>query len=123
MCVYLYNAMFIVAHFTVHQVTGLEDRLSEAMLLEYELEETTHTPHVCFSYRKSVDVHDAICDREANLMSEVENDEPLLLSEAKVVKLDGGGSLYSSSMSINKVCFLAAEIAFFSLCSLSLAFQ
>ena len=82
----------------------LEDRLSEAMLLEYELEQARQSPEgVCRNCRKVMDIHEELHAPETEMLSEVEHDTPMLLSEAKAVKLEGGGSLYGSSESINKV--------------------
>ena len=94
--------LFFSANFV--QVTILEDRLSEAMLLEYELEQARQSPEgVCRSCRKVMDIHEELHAPEAEMLSEVEHDAPMLLSQAKAVKLEGGGSLYGSSESINKV--------------------
>ena len=95
---------FLNKFLSLPQVRILEDRLSEAMLLEYELEQARQSPEgVCRNCRKVMDIHEELHAPEAELLSEVEHDTPMLLSEAKAVKLDGGGSLYGSSESINKV--------------------
>lgn len=74
------------------------------MLLEYELEQARQTPDgVCRHCRKVIDIHEELHAPETQLLSEVEHDMPELLSKAKAVKLEGGGSLYGSSESINKV--------------------
>ncbi|KAK7111920.1 hypothetical protein V1264_011469 [Littorina saxatilis] len=87
-----------------NKVTILEERLSEAMLLEYELEQARQSPEgVCRNCRKVMDIHEELHMPEKEMMCEIEHDAPMLLSEAKAVKLDGGGSLYGSSESINKV--------------------
>nr|KAG5710383.1 hypothetical protein BaRGS_022201 [Batillaria attramentaria] len=93
------------------KVTILEERLSEAMLLEYELEQARHSPEgVCRKCRKIMDIHEELHEPEKQLLGEIEHDTPTLLSEAKAVKLEGGGSLYGSSESINKCTADAKEI-------------
>ncbi|XP_076458912.1 cerebellar degeneration-related protein 2-like isoform X2 [Babylonia areolata] len=94
------------------KVRILEERLSEAMLLEYELEQARQqSPEgVCRQCRGVLDMHEELHAGETELLKEVEHDAPLLLSEAKAVKLEGGGSLYGSSESINKVSADAREI-------------
>lgn len=83
----------------------MEDRLSEAMMLEFELEQARQSPEgICRKCRKVLDIHEELHAQEKELLSEVEHDSPELLSKAKAVKLEGGGSLYGSSESINKVC-------------------
>ncbi|KAL8569546.1 hypothetical protein ACOMHN_002092 [Nucella lapillus] len=97
-----------------NKVRILEERLSEAMLLEYELEQAKlHSPEggaVCRQCHGVLDMHEELHAGETELLKEVEHDAPLLLSEAKAVKLEGGGSLYGSSESINKVSSDAREI-------------
>ncbi|XP_025093049.1 cerebellar degeneration-related protein 2-like isoform X2 [Pomacea canaliculata] len=93
------------------KVTILEDRLSEAMMLEFELEQARQSPEgICRKCRKVLDIHEELHAQEKELLSEVEHDSPELLSKAKAVKLEGGGSLYGSSESINKVTADAKEI-------------
>ncbi|KAL8597457.1 hypothetical protein ACOMHN_050955 [Nucella lapillus] len=98
------------------KVKVLEDRLSEAMVLEYELEQAKQAqqsgePRVCQNCQKQLDSPGRPQALERSLLSEVEQDEdPQLVSQARAVKLEGGESLYGSSESINKVSSEASEI-------------
>lgn len=92
----------------------MEEKLSEAMLLEYELEQARQAQGipetaVCRHCHKVMDMADELHAPVEDLMREVEHDAPLLLSQAKAVKMEGGGSLYSSSESLNKVGFLMSS--------------
>lgn len=93
------------------QVSILEEKLSEAMLLEYELEQARQAhggteTGVCRHCHRLLDGADDDHAPVEDLLREVEHDAPLLLSQAKAVKMEGGGSLYSSSESLNKVRIL-----------------
>ncbi|XP_059171968.1 cerebellar degeneration-related protein 2-like isoform X2 [Physella acuta] len=97
------------------KVTVLETKLSEAIMIQYELERARSSPDLL--YRKSVgtyadvlDIHGELHEPETRMLSELEHDDPELRSEAKAVKLESGGSLYSSTESINKVATDAKEI-------------
>ncbi|XP_076439990.1 cerebellar degeneration-related protein 2-like isoform X2 [Babylonia areolata] len=97
------------------KVKVLEDRLSEAMVLEYELEQLRQAQAqqlpVCRHCRRQVRGKEGQQAPDASLLGEVEQDEdPLLVSMARAVKLEGGECLYSSSESINKVSAEAREI-------------
>lgn len=84
------------------KVTVLETKLSEAIMIQYELERARSSPDLL--YRKSVgtnadvlDIHGELHEPETRMLSELEHDDPELRSEAKAVKLESGGSLYSST--------------------------
>ncbi|CAL1528657.1 unnamed protein product [Lymnaea stagnalis] len=93
------------------KVKVLEMKLSEAIMIQYELERAKSSPEPF--YRKSADaqdIHGEMHEPEVRMLSELEHDDPELRSEAKAVKLESGGSLYSSTESINKVATDAKEI-------------
>ena len=54
-------------------------------------------------------IADDECQKQ--ILTEVEHDDPTLSGEGKAVKLGGGGSLYGSTESINKVATDAQEIS------------
>ncbi|CAG5117928.1 unnamed protein product [Candidula unifasciata] len=98
-----------------NKVKVLETKLSEAIIIQYELENMMATWDQ--PYRRYVtvsaagtDIHGELHEPETKMLSELEHDDPQLRSEAKAVKLESGGSLYSSTESINKVASDAKEI-------------
>ncbi|GFS02085.1 cerebellar degeneration-related protein 2-like [Elysia marginata] len=101
------------------KINVLETKLSEAIIVQYELERekaelrrrarmrggTTAPPGA-----ETADIHEELAEGENRLLDEMEHDDPEIRSEAKAVKLESGGSLYSSTESINKVATDAKEI-------------
>ncbi|KAK0056484.1 cerebellar degeneration-related protein 2-like isoform X1 [Biomphalaria pfeifferi] len=93
------------------KVNILETKLSEAIMIQYELERAKSSPDPGMTkFAPATDIHGELHETENKLLSELEHDDPELKSEAKAVKLESGGSLYSSTESINKVATDAKEI-------------
>ncbi|KAI8796633.1 cerebellar degeneration-related protein 2-like isoform X1 [Biomphalaria glabrata] len=93
------------------KVNVLETKLSEAIMIQYELERAKSSPDPGMTkFAPATDIHGELHETENKLLSELEHDDPELKSEAKAVKLESGGSLYSSTESINKVATDAKEI-------------
>ncbi|GFO02367.1 cerebellar degeneration-related protein 2-like [Plakobranchus ocellatus] len=101
------------------KVNVLETKLSEAIIVQYELERERaelrqqarmRSGMIASSATDTVDIHEEMAEGENRLLGEMEHDDPEIRSEAKAVKLESGGSLYSSSESINKVATDAKEI-------------
>lgn len=87
------------------KIKVLETKLSEAIMIQYELERH-HRQLAQNSEVKSngvllgiaqKDIYEEFHEPEKKLMKEIEHDETELRSEAKAVKLESGGSLYSST--------------------------
>lgn len=80
-----------------NKVKALETKLSEAIMVQYELEQThmsQNQPKI--SSLSTSNVHEDMQKPESRILHEIEHDCPELRSEAKAVKLESGSSLYSS---------------------------
>ena len=95
-----------------NKVKVLEARLSEAIMIQYQLERErglSNSPDLLGGKRsvgngpECPDIHEEIHRPQVRLLGEIEHDDPQIKSEAKAVKLESGGSLYSSTESINQV--------------------
>lgn len=101
------------------KINVLETKLSEAIIVQYELEREKAELRqrarmrggaIASSGVDTSDIHEELAEGENRLLDEMEDDDPEIRSEAKAVKLESGGSLYSSTESINKVATDAKEI-------------
>lgn len=85
-----------------NKVKVLETKLSEAIMVQYELEQVLsgadsyHRQSVAVT-ASGENIHEELHEPEKKMLSELEHDDPELRSEAKAVKLESGGSLYSST--------------------------
>lgn len=82
-----------------NKVKVLEAKLSEAIMVQYELEQV-HTKQEQLpvtSLASSTETQERSQKPESKMLNEIEHDDPQLKSEAKAVKLESGSSLYSSA--------------------------
>ncbi|CAG5121581.1 unnamed protein product [Candidula unifasciata] len=94
-----------------NKVKALEAKLSEAIMVQYELEQTYINQYQQKISSLSVsNAREDMRTSDPRILHEIEHDCPELRSEGKAVKLDSGSSLYSSKESLNKVATDAKEI-------------
>ena len=88
------------------KINVLETKLSEAIIVQYELEREKaelrqrarmRSGVIASSGTDTTDMHEELTEGENRLLDEMEHDDPEIRSEAKAVKLESGGSLYSST--------------------------